>query len=121
MCFTLSFPKRYHHSSSLEAISSYNVSIKNSVTCFTLFHSDLIISKEDERCRETRAKIGYNCGACQYFENFINDLSNSNKWLQSIGLQHLQSSTNPFPLLNVISSFFFPSIFPFHFRSDNMR
>ncbi|KAK7325178.1 hypothetical protein VNO77_29314 [Canavalia gladiata] len=35
----------------------------------------------------------------QYSDNFLDGSSNGNRWLQSAGLQHLQSSSNPLPPL----------------------
>jgi len=46
----------------------------------------------------------------QYSDNFLDGSSNGNRWLQSAGLQHLQSSTNQLPPLQVIS-FSSPSLF----------
>ena len=37
----------------------------------------------------------------QYSDNFLDGSSNSNQWLQSVGLQHLQSSSNQLPPLQV--------------------
>lgn len=37
----------------------------------------------------------------QYSDNFLDSSSNGNRWLQSAGLQHLQSSSNQLPPLQV--------------------